>query len=77
MSFSDLNSDEIINGIKKAYEVLEKVDPELNFEESDNPKNVKNKLGIEIDEFCDTLLPVIVGLHSEKIRQRHWNELRD
>mmetsp|Transcript_9200 Transcript_9200/g.8584 ORF Transcript_9200/g.8584 Transcript_9200/m.8584 type:complete len:86 (+) Transcript_9200:178-435(+) len=77
MNFSELNKDEIELCIKKAYETLESLEPELNFEETENPRLVLEKLQKEIDEFCDSCMPVIVGLLSDKIRQRHWNELRD
>ena len=76
MSFSDLNKEEIEATVKKVYETIDDLEDKLNFEEVE-PKIVLERIAKELDDFCESCMPVIVGLISDKIRQRHWNELRD
>jgi hypothetical protein len=77
MSFSDLIKEEVEENIRNAYKTIHELDSVLNFDETDNPKIVLERLSKDLDEFCTTCMPIIVGLLSEKIKQRHWNELRD
>eukprot|EP00347_Sterkiella_histriomuscorum_P007658 403348070 len=75
--FIDLNKDEIEQNVKKFYETIDDLDDKLNFQDTNSPKIVLEKINKELDDFCESCMPVILGLISEKIRQRHWNELRD
>lgn len=68
MSFSDLNKEEVEQTVKKSYETIEQLDKLLNFEDTDNPRIVLERIGKELDDFCEICMPVIVGLLSEKIR---------
>lgn len=68
MSFSDLNKNEIEQTVKNAYETIDRLEEKLNFEDTDNPRIVLDRVGKELDEFCESCMPVIAGLLSEKIR---------
>lgn len=54
--------------MKNAYETIDRLEEKLNFEDTDNPRIVLERVGKELDEFCESCMPVIAGLLSEKIR---------
>ena len=66
--FSDLNKEEIELMVRKTYETIDELDEKLNFEETNNPKTVLERILKELDDFCENCMPVIIGLISEKIR---------
>ena len=68
MSFSDLNKNEIEQTVKNAYETIDRLEDKLSFEDTENPRIVLERVGKELDEFCESCMPVIAGLLSEKIR---------
>ena len=62
--FSDLNKEEIEHNVKKTYEIIDELDEKLNFEETNNPKIVLERISKELDDFCESCMPVIIGLIS-------------
>jgi len=75
--FSELNKEEIEGMIRQTYQIFEDLEGLLTFEDTNIPKEVLHNITEEVNCFCEESLPVIIGLRSEKIRQRHWDELRD
>ena len=75
--FSDLNKDEIESMVINSYQIIEDLETKLVFEDTNSPQLVLERINKELDDFCDTCIPIVLGLKSEKIKQRHWNELRD